>query len=114
VAGCSAVCENVPITTLRSPGDSHTAIVFRRDCGATTGFNTHVSLVPGQADNADGGGNVWVADDSGAVRRGAWGGPDVALSWAAPDTLVVRYPIGTRVFKAEDSVEGVAVRYVIQ
>ena len=43
LSGCS-MCGEDKLAEVRSPGDSYVATVFRRGCGATSGFLFHVNL----------------------------------------------------------------------
>jgi hypothetical protein len=87
-------------------------VVFVRDCGATTGFSTEVSVVAAGA-RVSGGGNVFDADDDhGAVPLQ---GPHHALAldvrWLDGTRLHVGYPAGTRVFKHDGRHGAVRVEY---
>lgn len=62
--GCNNVCENQPLQTIASPSGGLKVIVFSRNCGATTGFNTQVSILPGNETLANEGGNTFVAGTS--------------------------------------------------
>jgi hypothetical protein len=62
-SGCPDPCDNdQPIETF-SPSGKWKVIVFRRGCGATTGFSTHVSLVPRGESLPKAPGNLLVVDD---------------------------------------------------
>jgi len=84
------------------------AIVFGRDCGATTGFNTQVSVVPSSSKLPDDGGNIFVADGG---RRNDRSGPFVSVTWTTDSELLVTYDKDARVFHNESSVGNVRVRY---
>jgi hypothetical protein len=59
IAGCSrSLCENDEVRTSASPDGTLSAVVFRRSCGATTGFSTHVSVIQRQASLPDDPGNA--------------------------------------------------------
>jgi len=49
LAGCGSMdlCENEIVGRVASPNGAHDAIVFERDCGATTTWSTQVSIVTG-------------------------------------------------------------------
>jgi hypothetical protein len=85
--------------------------MFQRDCGATTGFSTQISILkPGEL--PAGGGNAFRADDDhGAAAAGRWGGPWAELSWLAPDHLVIRYATKSRIFKQAENVGDVKISY---
>jgi hypothetical protein len=110
-SGCSDTCQNSVISTSESPTGDLKAVLFQRDCGATTGFSSQVSIakvagVPGGA------GNVFVADtDHGTASAAFWGGPWVELRWLSPQNLLIRYDPKARVFTRNDSVSGVKIIY---
>jgi hypothetical protein len=67
--GCG-LCRNEEQLRVKSPDGIAEAIIFQRDCGATTDFSTQVSVLPSGASLNENGGNVFVggADKDGAVR----------------------------------------------
>jgi hypothetical protein len=92
------MCANVIVQILPSPDGELEAVLYERDCGATTGFSTQVSVVP--KGDAVGAGNVLVADcDHGTAPGASWGGPPAAIEWAGDRRLLVRYHAKSRVFK---------------
>jgi hypothetical protein len=113
--GCTELmCDNEVVAVVPAPDRRATAIAFTRNCGATTGYDTQVSVVAGDRRTVSGSGNIWVADDSGVSVRAAWGGPPVSLMWLASDTLEVRYRSGTRVFRQEERAGEVTVRFTTE
>lgn len=86
--------------------------MFQRDCGATTGFTTQVSILP-LGENPERSGNVFVADDNhGAAQVGSWGGPWVRVNWRDASHLQVTYAKGSRVFDQTESIGGVTVSFI--
>jgi len=107
-------CRNELIAEFPSPTSELKAVSFQRDCGATTGFSTQVSILPIEAALPPEGGNVFVADtDLGRAPAGPGGGPAVTLMWAGPRELVVGRHAGARVFKSEPHFGSADIRYVI-
>ena len=105
-------CENDVLAEFPSPDGKNKAIVFQRDCGATTGFSTQVSVLrTGQA--LDGrGGNVFVGDTNhGAAPMGPRGGPSLRVGWVGREALLVSHHPAVRVFAAEPEVGGVRITY---
>src|SRR5512132_2629104 len=103
-------CGNKVISDARSPDGRMTAIVFERDCGATTDFSTQVSILA--ADDplvtaptllrSTKSGNVFVADtDDGTAPAGAGGGPVVEVAWLGPKRVRIAHDARARVFRAE-------------
>ncbi len=109
--GGTACCDNELAADIPSPNGTHRAVVFSRGCGATTGFNTQISIL-GLGEGLRGSGNLWVADDSVRGPVGKRGGPDVHVLWRSPDTVEVEFAPGVRVFKQEGRVDGITAVYV--
>ena len=109
---CDDPCGNHVVARVPSPDGVHVAVVFVRDCGATTDFSTHVSLLgPHEAVPAEGG-NTFVADtDHGAAPSAAWGGPEVQIHWSGNTRLTLSYDPAARIFLRESSRSGVAIVY---
>lgn len=111
LSGCSDGCANSEISRADAPDGLHTAVMFQRDCGATTGFSTQISLV-GSRDKPSGGGNTFRADDDhGAAAAGDWGGPWAEMRWLGPHRLLIRYAAKSRLFEQENEVSGVKISY---
>lgn len=111
VSGCSEACENSVVSASRAPTGALKAVLFQRDCGATTSFSSQVS-VTGAEEAPAGPGNVFVADTGhGAADAASWGGPWVEPRWLSPRKLLIRYDAKARVFTQSASVSGVSVSY---
>jgi len=111
LVACPDLCENDVVARRSSPDGSRDALLYLRDCGATTGFSTHISVLR-SGDRPSGGGNTFRADDGhGIARAGEWGGPWTEMEWLAPDHLLVRYSAGSRIFEQDAEVSGVTVSY---
>ena len=119
---CGDSCRNELITRALSPDRSLQAIVFQRDCGATTGFSTHVSVVPVSEEFLEHStffkqakaGNAFIADtNNGTAASGAGGGPIVRVEWLAPKRLRILHDSGTRIFSSEKTVNGVDLEYSV-
>ena len=95
------MCGNDPLHVDASPDGDKVAISFIRDCGATTGYSTHVSVVgaSGILDNEPG--NIFVVE----------GKRPVTVSWGADNHLVVGAGGSGKVFKKLDEFEGVTIEY---
>jgi hypothetical protein len=97
------LCGNQLRSVAMAPDGVHAAIVFRRDCGATTGFSTQVSLVGPGALPSDSG-NLLILDDE----------PAVAVRWLGPDRLLISYRQGGPPFLQEHEWDGVRILYRVQ
>ena len=119
LAALSAACINITgdcgneiLKEIRSPTGKLKAVVFQRDCGATTGFSTHVSVLPSEQQLPHEGGNVFAADtDHGKAPSGPGGGPIVDVSWTNETELLVRYDKRARASQNQPALAKVHVRY---
>jgi len=111
LAACGDSCGNQVVARTDAPDGRHSAVMFQRDCGATTGFSTQISVVERGAEPR-GTANAFRADTSrGAATAGPWGGPWAEMSWRGESTLLVRYARGSRIFAQEGQVAGVTIHY---
>ena len=101
LAGCGELCSNEPVATVMSPSGAHKAVVFTRDCGATTGWSTQVSILLGSEHLRNEGGNTLVVE----------GKSPVSVSWRSDSVVTLSGLSSGRLFKQEPSVNGVAVMY---
>jgi hypothetical protein len=110
LAGC--VCSNRVIEEVASPDDKRKAVIFMRDCGATSGANTQVSILSNRFAMLVGGGNVFIADHNhGRASTGRYGGPAVSVSWIDNQHLEIRFDPRARVFLKETAMSKVSIRY---
>jgi hypothetical protein len=105
---CSDGCGNRVVQTVLAPGGRLRAVLFERNCGATTRFTTQVS-VTSSIDAPSGIGNVFVAD--GGIAPTAWGGPWAEISWRSRDRLLIKYDRSARVFVRNARVAGGSVEF---
>jgi hypothetical protein len=114
-AGCINItggCVNTILRVHYSPTKRLKAVVFERQCGATTGFSTQVSIISADSDLPNEGGNVFVADtDHGKSPSGPGGGPPVEVEWKGESSLNVIYDNRARVFLRKDSQNDVTITY---
>jgi hypothetical protein len=89
-----------------SPGNQKRAVLFQRDCGATTGFSTNISILDHNQALPHSAGNVFVGDGNhGAVVM------DVHIHWESRDHLVVNLQALARVFRQDTDAKGVRISY---
>jgi hypothetical protein len=105
------MCGNMVVSRSPSPDGLRDAVMFERDCGATTGFSTQISIVAAGAVPSVAGNVLRADDDHGAARTGDWGGPWADMKWLSANHLLVRYATGSRLFAHEDEVSGVRISY---
>ena len=102
------MCGNDVVARVPSPDGRLEAVVFQRDCGATTDFSTQVSVVRAGGSLPDAGGNLLVATGG---PPGPGGGPVVRAEWAGATRLRLRYYPGTHVVRAAREALGVRAEY---
>jgi len=76
------------------------AVAFNRDCGATTGFSTQVSIVPAHKEPRDGGDVL--------VLRGQ---VPIKLRWDSDASLVVSGIDGAQIVNSANMTGGVKIFY---
>lgn len=107
-----SLCGNEKLAEFPSPDGEFKAVVFKRDCGATTGFSTQVSVMRREAALGNASGNVFVEDtDHGRAPSGRGGGPEAKVVWIGNRALRIDHHVKARVFVAHALVDGVAVTY---
>ena len=106
------MCANEPLWELPSPDGKVRAVVFQRDCGATTGLSTQISVIRVGEALPNRGGNLFVADtDHGRAPAGVGGGPEVRVTWIGDRALRISHHRDARVFRADRAASGVAAEY---
>ncbi|MCW3846421.1 hypothetical protein OF829_04160 [Sphingomonas sp. LB-2] len=100
-------CADTVAARALSPDGKREAVLFDRNCGATTGFSTQISVLPAGA-APSGTGNAFIADSAPAA---SWGGPWAEMRWLGPDRLEIRYDSRADVFLKARVVSGVQVEF---
>jgi len=109
----SDMCGNEQLLELPSSDGELKVVVFQRDCGATTGFSTQVSIVSAAESLPNRSGNLFVADtDHGRVPAGVGGGPEVRVAWVGARSLRIAHYREARVFLANAAMAGISAEYV--
>ncbi|HEY5804238.1 MAG TPA: hypothetical protein VIT90_11145 [Lysobacter sp.] len=107
-----SACANDVLAELPSPDGKNKALVFQRDCGATTGYSTQVSVLRSEQALGGDSGNVFVGDTNhGAAPSDPGGGPSLQVHWVGPEALVVSHHPAVRVFAAEPESGSVRITY---
>ena len=101
LAGCGSMCGNEISQTVSSPSGNLKAVVFNRNCGATTGFNTQVSILSATDTLKNDDGNTLILDGSVPLH----------VQWRSNSTLQLSGVGSAKVFKQGRSVAGVSVSY---
>lgn len=110
--GLSDPCANSVLSQATSPDGRLKAVVFQRNCGATTGFSTHVSLVPLTSVLPNEAGNIFVTDTNhGAAPSGPGGGPKVFVKWVSSTQLQVACHSRARTFNMQKQFDSISISY---
>lgn len=102
LAACSDLCGNEVVASVASPSGALRAVVFTRDCGATTGFSTQLSILPAAEALPAESGNALVLDDE----------VPLTVSWLSDTVVRVVGGGSAKVAWRERTVAGVEIRYV--
>ncbi|MFC3552483.1 hypothetical protein ACFOLC_15875 [Lysobacter cavernae] len=100
LSGCDT-CSNEVVQTVLSPSGQRKAIVFNRNCGATVGFNTQLSIIPAHDDLPPDSGNTLVLDGTIPLR----------MKWQSDSDLTVLWSGSAKIFEQQRSVGDVSVTY---
>jgi hypothetical protein len=95
------MCGSDEMHRLRSPDGRYDAVVYEFDCGATTGFATHIAIVRSGLSVPNHPGNVTIMD--GIVK--------VQLQWHGRDSLTLSYDDRAEVIGKPNEVRGVRIVY---
>lgn len=107
------MCGNEVLAEYPSPDGRLKAVVFQRDCGATTGFSTQVSILPVSSALENEGGNRFSADtDHRRAPSGQGGGPEVRFHWVSDTNAELQHHQFARIFRANANAKGAQVAYV--
>jgi hypothetical protein len=97
-----AGCKNTVQQRLVSPDGEHEAVVFERDCGATTDYSTQLSVLERGEGLPNRPGNAYIYGHRVPLR----------IRWETPNVLRVAYPPGFRGLTERGAVAGVVMRYI--
>lgn len=101
------LCNNEIYAELLSPDKRNKAVIFQRDCGATSGFSTQISILPADNTLKNDAGNIF-------VLKGHPQSHAPAVSWLSNTELFINTPLNGSEIKAEsrfDSTENIRIRY---
>ena len=106
------LCGNEVISEVLSPDGTRKAVVFSRDCGATTDVSTQVAVLKLGESLGSNPESVLAADTNrGTAARGAWGGPEVIAHWNSASELVVRVATGARILRSGSSPSAITIKH---
>lgn len=91
------MCGNEIFQEVYSPNNEYKAVVFQRDCGATTDFSTQISILKASAKLPDKSGNIFSMD----------GHPDwtkVKVNWETNRLVSISYSGNYEIFNKNDTI----------
>jgi len=98
------MCENEVSKTVTSPSGELVVAVFNRGCGATSGFNTQISIIKADDKLENDGGNLFIAD----------GTLPLEVRWNSEAEVIISGVGNSEIYKKENSLNGVAITYESQ
>ena len=112
---CDFGVSNTILEKNISPDGSYIIYVFSRDAGATTGFNTQVSIIKNKMIFENKEGNVFICDSNNGKASGnneyMKGGPRLRFNWTDNGNLEIYYPKGARIFKNKEKIDSIILKY---
>lgn len=104
LAGCASLnfdmCGNTITRQAISPDGKLKAVVFSRDCGATTSESVQVSLVEATAPLPDEAGNIFIAEQA-----------NIYIKWLSASKLQITVPANIKVSEQEAKYGAVVILY---
>ena len=100
----SDLCDNEVFSQENSPDGKYKALIFQRDCGATTGFSTQVSVLDITEELENEGGNVFITANHPNDNR-------IELHWINASSLIIRNTKSTKPSRKEAKIGSVEIRY---
>jgi hypothetical protein len=103
-------CEN-QVTGRAGIEQAYEAVVFVRNCGATTGWSTQVSLLAEDKElTNDDTGNIFIASSGSSTLSNGIGGPYVYVGWDGKNPhLFLRYPKGVEIFRQVSNFDNIVI-----
>jgi len=107
-------CANQIVNIKISPDKKYQAVTFIRDCGATTGFSTQLSILKATDtfDKADEKGNILIMSDKiGDGLMDENGGAKIKTNWTEDNKLEILYDSRTETSKRETEYKDIKIDY---
>jgi hypothetical protein len=99
---CDSLCRNEILSEIESPNRNLKAVIFQRDCGATTDFSYHISLIKVDKSLPNKSGNILVLDDKKIdLQKKSL----LKVDWINSTELQIKYPSTSRIFLSETKAE---------
>jgi hypothetical protein len=105
------MCGNEILQELTAPYGKWKAVIFSRNCGATTGYSTHVSILPTTQPLTNTAGNVLITDIY--ASSPADESLPLEVQWLSRDTLSIRYAATAKTFTQAIHFEEISIHYEV-
>ncbi len=114
--GCSStpnadMCSNNILKEIISPDKKLKAIIFTRDCGATTGFSSQLSIVDYSDHLENEKGNTLIISDKESDPETETGSVNVNAEWNGNNELTIYFNLKAETFNKKNDTKGVKITY---
>lgn len=116
--GDDRLCGTFVVDEVLSPNRKSKAVSYQIDCGATTGFNTHMAILPGGSTLEIEDRKLWgvtsffvVESNNDPAPRTQYGGPKVTVQWVSDTKIELHYDARARVIRKALSSGRIQVDY---
>lgn len=109
-SSCETPCEYEVLSSLPSPDKTKKAVLFSRNCGATTGYNLRVTVAINNS-RFDSTGNVLVAEPW-AKSWDPLPGSLIRMKWAGTNTLQISASTVMRFHKRKEKIDDTLITYM--
>ena len=110
------LCHDKTIEEFPSPDNKMKAVLFSKNCGATTNFTTHVVIIPKTSELSQlplrYRPSFFSADcNHGTAPIGKEGGPEVKLTWTSSNKMTISHHKFARVYLNKPMAKGISIEY---
>jgi hypothetical protein len=106
------LCSDEIVAEGISPNGNHKAVIFVRNCGATTDFSSQVAIMDNKEKFNSKINAILIADtDHGESPAWQWGGPEIKTQWEDDNNMTIFLHSQARVFKKANIYRGINIVY---
>lgn len=107
------MCGNQIVSETYSPNKKYKAVIFVRDCGATTGYSTQVAIFEhdSQLSNSMWGNVLIASDDYYGEHSNDFGGLDVRAIWKDNQNVTLIFDHKADVDIKETELDGITIKH---
>ncbi len=106
------ICGNTIVKELPSPSKKIKVVIFTRDCGATTGYSTQLSIIE-TSDKLDNetGNTLIMSDKLGDGLNFDNGGAKIQAIWTSENSLTIYFDQRTEFTRKEEKIGDIKITY---